>query len=104
MRDVLENGLFLGRFPFATYSSVQLPLQAGDRALLYTDGVPETTNPAEVQFGADRFRRFLETEQSASADQFAGRLLEEVVQLRSARGPAEDLDDDITMVAIHVTS
>ncbi len=103
VRDVLENGLFLGRFPFATYSSVQLPLQAGDRALLYTDGVPETTNPAEVQFGADRFRQFLETEQSTSADQFAGRLLEEVSSW-SARGPAEDLDDDITMVAIHVTS
>ena len=33
VRDVAENGLFLGRFPFATYSSVELPLNAGDRAL-----------------------------------------------------------------------
>jgi sigma-B regulation protein RsbU (phosphoserine phosphatase) len=103
VRDVLENGLFLGRFPFATYSSVELPLQAGDRALLYTDGVSETTNPAEVQFGADRFRQFLETERSTSADQFADRLLEELSRW-SGRGSAEDLDDDITMVAIHVTS
>jgi Stage II sporulation protein E (SpoIIE) len=35
---------FLGRFPFATYSSVRLPLIAGDRVLLYTDGIPEKTN------------------------------------------------------------
>jgi phosphoserine phosphatase RsbU/P len=103
VRDVMENGLFLGKFPFATYSSVELLLKAGDRVLLYTDGIPETTNPAEVQFGADRFKQFLETEQSTSADQFADRLLEELSRW-SARGPAEDLDDDITMVAIHVTS
>src|SRR6267154_534987 len=59
VRDVAENGLFLGRFPFATYSSVELPLTAGDRALLYTDGIPETTNPAGVEFGSGCFKRFL---------------------------------------------
>jgi sigma-B regulation protein RsbU (phosphoserine phosphatase) len=101
VRDVLENGMFLGRFPFATYSSVELPLQIGDRALLYTDGISETANPAEVQFGTDCFRQFLETEQSTSADEFADRLLEELSRW-SARGSAEDLDDDITMVAIQV--
>jgi sigma-B regulation protein RsbU (phosphoserine phosphatase) len=103
VRDVMENGLFLGKFPFATYSSVELPFAVDDRVLLYTDGIPETTNPTEVQFGADRFKEFLETEQSTSADQFADRLLEELSHW-SARGPAEDLDDDITMVAIHVMS
>jgi sigma-B regulation protein RsbU (phosphoserine phosphatase) len=101
VRDVLENGLFLGRFPFATYSSVELPLRGGDRVLLYTDGVSETTNSAEVQFGSDCFKQFLEAERSTSADQFADRLLEELSRW-SDRSPAEDLDDDITMVAIHV--
>jgi sigma-B regulation protein RsbU (phosphoserine phosphatase) len=100
VRTVMENGMFLGRFPFATYSSVELPLQSGDRALLYTDGISETTNPAEVQFGTDCFRQFLETEESTSADQFADRLLSELSRW-SARGSAEDLDDDITLVAIH---
>jgi phosphoserine phosphatase RsbU/P len=103
VRDVLENGLFLGRFPFATYSSVELPLKSGDRVLLYTDGVSETRNTAEVEFGTDRFHQFLETDHSPSADHFADRLLEELSRW-SARGSAEDLDDDITMVAIHVKS
>ena len=101
VRSVAENGLFLGRFPFATYSSLEFPLNAGDRVLLYTDGIPETTNPAEVEFGTDCFGRFLEAEQSNSADQFANRLLEALSRW-SARGPGRDLDDDITMVAIHV--
>ena len=100
VRDVVENGLFLGRFPFATYSSVELPLRAGDRALLYTDGIPETTNPAGVQFGTDCLKQFLAAEQSTSADHFAGQLLDEL-SLWAGRGPGEDLDDDITMVAIH---
>jgi serine phosphatase RsbU (regulator of sigma subunit) len=103
VRSVAENGLFLGRFPFATYSSVELPLNAGDRVLLYTDGIPETTNPVGVEFGTDCFKRFLEAEQSTSADQFADRLLEGLSRW-SARGSTEELDDDITMVAIHVKS
>jgi phosphoserine phosphatase RsbU/P len=103
VRDVTENGLVLGKFPFATYSSVELPLTAGDRVLLYTDGISETTNLAGVQFGIDCFKEFLGKEQSTSADQFADRLLEELSRW-SDRGSAEDLDDDITMVAIHVKS
>jgi phosphoserine phosphatase RsbU/P len=103
VRDVEENGLFLGKFPWATYTSRELPLNAGDWCLLYTDGIPETANPAAVEFGTDRFKQVLETDESASADQFADRLLEEL-SLWSARGPAEDLDDDITIVAIHARS
>jgi phosphoserine phosphatase RsbU/P len=103
VRDVAENGLFLGRFPFATYSSVELPLNAGDRALLYTDGIPETTNPAGVEFGNGCLKQFLAVEQSTSADHFAGQLLEELSRW-SARRCADELDDDITMVAIQVKS
>jgi phosphoserine phosphatase RsbU/P len=101
VRDVVENGLFLGTFPFATYSSVELPLRAGDRVLLYTDGISEATNPGGVEFGVVCFRRFLEAEESDSADQFADRLLEELSHW-SDRGSAGELDDDLTMVAIHV--
>jgi serine phosphatase RsbU (regulator of sigma subunit) len=100
VRDVEENGLFLGKFPWATYTSRELPLKPGDWCLLYTDGIPETANPAAVEFGTDRFKQVLETDESTSADQFADRLLEELSRW-SARGPAEDLDDDITIVAIH---
>jgi serine phosphatase RsbU (regulator of sigma subunit) len=68
--------------------------------LLYTDGIAETANPAGVEFGTDCLKQFLAAEQSTSADLFAGQLLEELSRW-SARGSAEDLDDDITMVAIH---
>jgi sigma-B regulation protein RsbU (phosphoserine phosphatase) len=101
VRAVLENGLFLGKFPQATYSSVELPLRAGDWGLLYTDGIPETTNHSQIEFGAERFKEFLETQQSTSVDHFADRLLEELSQWR-ARDSDDDLDDDITFVTIHM--
>jgi len=101
VRAVEENGLFLGKFPQAAYSFVELPLKAGDWALLYTDGIPETTNPLQIEFGTDRFQNFLETEQSTSADHFADRLLKELSQW-SVRDSGEDSDDDVTLVAIHV--
>jgi phosphoserine phosphatase RsbU/P len=88
-------------FSSATYSSVELPLRAGDRILLYTDGIPETTNPSGVEFGAEGFKQFLEMEQSISADHCADRLLEELSHW-SDRGLGEDMDDDITIVAIYV--
>jgi len=103
VRSVEENGLFLGKFSFATYTSVELPIKAGDRILLYTDGIPETTNPAGVEFGTDAFMAFLDTEKSTSADHFIDLLLEELSRW-SARRATEDLDDDITIVAIRVTS
>src|SRR3984957_355584 len=78
VRAVQENGLFLGMFSLATYSSVELPLTPGDRMLLYTDGIPETTSPSGVEFGAERFNQFLEMEQSATADHFAARILAEL--------------------------
>jgi serine phosphatase RsbU (regulator of sigma subunit) len=102
VRNVEENGLFLGKFDFAAYSSVELPLAAGDWALLYTDGISETNNPEGVEFGTERFRQFLAKEKNASADHLAESLLNELSRY-SARPEGQDLDDDITMVAIHVT-
>jgi serine phosphatase RsbU (regulator of sigma subunit) len=102
VRDVTENGLFLGKFDFASYSSVEVPLASGDWALLYTDGISETNNPEGVEFGTERFRQFLAGDKNASADQLANSLLNELARY-SARAEGEDLDDDITLVAIHAT-
>jgi serine phosphatase RsbU (regulator of sigma subunit) len=99
--EVTENGLFLGKFDFATYSAVDLPLLPGDWVLLYTDGIPETENHAQVAFGDEQFRKFLGSARSCSTDQFADQLLEEVARW-SELAPGEELNDDITMVAIHI--
>src|SRR5215471_3136084 len=58
--EVEENGLLLGHFPGESYSPVQLPVEPGDKAILYTDGILEARNLSEEMFGVDRFKKFLE--------------------------------------------
>jgi phosphoserine phosphatase RsbU/P len=100
VREVEENGLFLGKFPWATYTSVELPFSQDSWALLYTDGIPETTNNSGQEFATSRFIQFLKSDKSSSADQFVDRLLHEV-SVWAGRGENVELDDDITVVALH---
>ena len=54
VRQIEENGLFLGKFSFATYTSVELPLTPNGWILLYSDGIPETdTKSPLVQMTAE---------------------------------------------------
>ena len=103
VHEVAENGLFLGKFVFATYTSVEVPIAPGDWYLLYTDGIPETTNPSQIEFGTERFREFLSHDRNTSANQFADQLLQDLARW-SGRPEGEDLEDDITMVAVRVAS
>src|SRR6202140_4718476 len=46
VREIEENGLMLGMYPEAIYSSVEIRVGLGDRCLLYTDGILEARNAA----------------------------------------------------------
>jgi sigma-B regulation protein RsbU (phosphoserine phosphatase) len=100
--DFVENGLFLGTFPEATYSSIEIPFKAGDSGVLYTDGVLEMTDRSEEQFGLDRLKQFLQENQDLSVGQFVDALLDKLSRwsgLASGREP----EDDITLLAFHFT-
>jgi serine phosphatase RsbU (regulator of sigma subunit) len=97
--EVLENGPPLGLFPEATYSVVDLPVESGDRAILYTDGIPETTSPSEQEFGADLLKGFLESNYNLGADVFADLLLDELSGW-SEHPKGEGQQDDMTLLAI----
>jgi serine phosphatase RsbU (regulator of sigma subunit) len=96
---VVENGLILGLFPEATFEARELPLEPGDRIVLYTDGIPEAANPAQEEFGVDRFMRFMENNKSLSADQFADAFLDEISRW-SQHSPDQGQQDDVTLLVI----
>ncbi|MGA7411500.1 MAG: SpoIIE family protein phosphatase [Bryobacteraceae bacterium] len=98
-REVIENGLFIGMFPHATYSSIEVPVAPGDRAVLCTDGIPETTNAAEEQFEQERIQQFMETSAAPSSDQFCDDFLAELSRW-SGRPPEAEQEDDITLVVV----
>ena len=98
-REFVENGLFLGYFPEATYTAVELPFKTGDWCVLYTDGIPETTNLSDEQFGVGRFKDFLENNHDLSPGKFVDRFLDELS--RWSGGASREPEDDITLLAIH---
>jgi phosphoserine phosphatase RsbU/P len=101
--QLLENGLVMGQFEEATYDSLQVPIETGDRFVLYTDGILETTNPAQEEFGTDRFMHFMETNNKLTAGPFADALLLELARWLE-QPPGEGHKDDISLLAIDVTA
>jgi sigma-B regulation protein RsbU (phosphoserine phosphatase) len=101
--EVVENGLLLGMFPEATYSSVEVPLESGDKAILYTDGILEARSSSEQEFGADLLKGFLESNHHLQAATFADSLLEEVTGW-SEHPKGEGQEDDITLLVIDFQS
>ena len=96
---VLENGLVLGMFPEATYETLELPLEPGDRIVLCTDGILEAPNRVHEQYGTDRLMRFMENNTSLRADKFADAFLHEL-SLWSEQSSEHGQQDDITLLVI----
>jgi serine phosphatase RsbU (regulator of sigma subunit) len=97
-REIEANGLMLGLFPEAVYSAVEIPLGAGDRILLYTDGILESMNTAREEFGKSRLKKFLDASVSSPSH------LADALLLELRRWSAADLgraqDDDITLLVL----
>ena len=101
--QLLENGLVMGQFEEATYDSLQVPIEAGDRFVLYTDGIPETNNPTQEEFGTDRLMQFMERNNKLKAGPFADALLLELARWLE-QPPGEGHKDDISLLTVDFTA
>jgi sigma-B regulation protein RsbU (phosphoserine phosphatase) len=90
--EIAENGLVLAASTGSTYSDKTLPLEAGDRLLLYTDGLVEARNEHGELFGEDRLSAALLDSSRLMPDAVADRLI------RAAQGWARSQDDDLTVL------
>jgi sigma-B regulation protein RsbU (phosphoserine phosphatase) len=99
VREIEENGLMLGMFPEAAYSTVEIGLSLGDRCLLYTDGLFEAKNTAQEEFGKSRCKEFMETQHDISAERFANALLDRIAGF-SGHNSDRAQEDDITLLVL----
>ena len=99
VRLLEENGLMLGLFPEAKYASAEIRVQAGDRCLLYTDGLFEAMNSMQEEFGKARLAQFLETHRGDSAPRLAAALLEEIARW-GGHASGRRQEDDITLLVV----
>ena len=94
--EIEENGLMLAAFDFATYSDADVPLEQGDRVVLYTDGIIEAANVSDEFFGRVRLAEVLAQSAALNAAQAADKILSAV------RNWAVRQDDDFTLIVCDV--
>ncbi len=95
---VVENGLMLAAFSFATYKTVSHPLIAGDRLVLYTDGILEAVNSLDEEFGEERLGALLKATADLTSTETADRIIATVQQWSVSQG------DDLTVLICDYTA
>jgi sigma-B regulation protein RsbU (phosphoserine phosphatase) len=92
-----EGGGILGVFPVQAFDMGVYDLAAGDRVLLFTDGVTEACNPEGEEFGDARLLQLLKENRELSAEDLQRKILSVVAEF--CRG---HWLDDATLIAIAV--
>jgi sigma-B regulation protein RsbU (phosphoserine phosphatase) len=90
-----EGGPILGEFPDAPYEQASVSFGAGDRLLIFTDGVSEAQGPGEVEFGEVRLEALMRESRGQSAGELRRRILSAVHEFRD-----RPLEDDATMLIV----
>jgi len=96
-----DSGLLLGVRPREDYTQTEFTLEAGDRLLIYTDGLVEAENGRGETFGETQLGEFIGAHQDLPAEQFAERLLVDVLAW-PPRSKTRTQADDITVVVVDI--
>ncbi len=99
LERIESNGLLFGVTQDPDYPVRDLPLYAGDRFLLYTDGVIEPENASGDTFGDCKLEEVVRIHQSRSPSDLSDQLLSEIRHWQPASLAQQD---DITLIVIDV--
>ncbi len=83
-------GMPLGIFQDSEYASQSVALAAGDRLMLYTDGIIEATAEDETMFELERVKDCLARSQALSSRATVDLLLDEVAAFSGNEAPSDD--------------
>jgi sigma-B regulation protein RsbU (phosphoserine phosphatase) len=92
-----SGGTVLGVFPEVEYLGGEVPLCAGDRLLLYTDGVTEVCGAGDDEYGEERLTAALRRYRHLDASGLHAAVLSEVTAFA-----ANGFQDDATLLAVAV--
>ncbi len=94
--DVNADGIAMGIIDQMNFEKVDLVLNEGDVALMYTDGLNETRNSSREDFGYENIRKVLRENASGSAREIVDSLFGALVEHMDG----VDVSDDTTILAI----
>lgn len=88
--NVPLEGLPVGMFGDARYDEWTTRLAAGDLLIFHSDGITESLDAHEEQFGLERLRAVIEGHAARSAAEIADQILREVEEFSPGAGAADD--------------
>ncbi|HVP37186.1 MAG TPA: SpoIIE family protein phosphatase [Terriglobales bacterium] len=98
IRHLTEGGVALGVIQNSEYKERALSLRPGDIILFYTDGVTESKNESDEEFGTKRLEQIIIENSNLKARELQDKIYQEI---RSFTG-TESREDDLTMIIIKV--
>jgi serine phosphatase RsbU (regulator of sigma subunit) len=96
LESLTEGGMLLGMGPDATFTTGSVDLRAGDLLLAYTDGVLESHDNADQEFGTERLEAQLRLAQSGSTSEVLFSVLGAVQDFAAPHS----LIDDTSLVVV----
>jgi len=96
LRRLEIGGLALGVFEEFTYGDEIVPMAPGDVLVVYSDGVPDATTEADVQFGDDALAPLI----VENRDKSAGAIVETILAAVNAHAGDAPQFDDLTVVVV----
>ena len=98
--ELMTGGIILGMMADIEFETETLRLKAGDRIVMFTDGITEAMNEKEEEFGEKRLLGFVKDSPDKSAQDIIEGILSEVDSFSGTLPQA----DDITMVVLKTFS
>ena len=92
-----SGGPVLGVFATGKYEQAQTALRSGDRLVMYTDGITDSRNAADEEFGEDRLVALAIENRGCSAPALQARLGAAVASFTGGR-----FQDDATLIVVAV--
>jgi sigma-B regulation protein RsbU (phosphoserine phosphatase) len=92
------KGIALGIMSDITLEEKEVPLREGDVVILFTDGVTESINRKQEQFGQERLIKLIEENRTLSAREIVNKIEQKV----AAFSEGQSQFDDLTLVAVKV--
>jgi hypothetical protein len=84
-----QTGMVLGPSRDASYSRGFVTVERGDALVFYTDGIVESRDGKDSEYGLDRLKRLVAGMRERSAEEIVGAIFEKVAQFTKS-APAED--------------
>lgn len=101
-QEIRVEGVPLGLFPDSEYEESSIDLQPGDIVLFASDGILESENSDQEEFGSQRLHALLaDASQGISADELSGKI---IAATDDHSGPGSNPHDDRTLLVLRVTS